>query len=93
MNTPIVKRELAMPEPKRHRPPPPIEPVIAGDIAPRCVLPALDGADVDLYSDEIAGNPIVIVFCPKFTPPVREALAGFRARLEQFAGASGRPLV
>jgi peroxiredoxin len=79
-----------MPEPQTNRCPPAFEPVIAGDIAPRCVLPALDGADVDLYSDEITGNPIVIVFCPKFTSPVTEALAGFRARLEQFVDAGGR---
>jgi peroxiredoxin len=79
-----------MAEPQSDRRPPAFEPVIAGDIAPRCVLPALDGADVDLYSDEITGNPIVIVFCPKFAPPVREVLAGFRARLEQFVGAGGR---
>jgi peroxiredoxin/predicted 2-oxoglutarate/Fe(II)-dependent dioxygenase YbiX len=79
-----------MPEPQTHRHHPVFEPVIAGDIAPRCVLPALDSAEVDLYSDEITGNPIVMVFCPKFTSPVREALGGFRGRLEQFAGAGAR---
>jgi peroxiredoxin len=79
-----------MPEPLINRLSRRFEPVIAGDIAPRCVLPALDGVNIDLYSDEITGNPIVIVFCPKFTSPVREALAGFRARLEQFAGAGAR---
>ena len=70
-----------MPEPLINRLSRRFEPVIAGDIAPGCVLPALDGVNIDLYSDEITGNPIVIVFCPKFTSPVREALAGFRARL------------
>jgi peroxiredoxin len=54
------------------------------------VLPSLDGTKVDLYSDDIAGNPIVIIFCPTFASPVREALAGFRARLEPFAGAGAR---
>jgi peroxiredoxin len=54
------------------------------------VLRALDGGEVDLYSDEITGNPIVMVFCPKFTLPVREALGGFRGRLEQFVGAGAR---
>lgn len=57
-----------------------LEPVTAGDIAPRCVLPAFDGGTVDLYSDAIAGNPIVIVFCPKFTSSVAETLAGWRPR-------------
>jgi hypothetical protein len=59
--------------PVRQRPA--FEPVIAGDIAPRCVLSALDGVTVDLYGDEIAGNPIVIVFCPRFTPAVAEAFS------------------
>src|SRR5437667_2137850 len=72
----------------RHRPA--FGPVTAGDISPRCVLSALDGVTVDLYSDEIAGNPIVIVFCPKFTPAVAETLAGFRARLEHFVSAGAR---
>ena len=35
-----------MPEPQTHRHHPVFEPVIAGDIAPRCVLPALDSAEV-----------------------------------------------
>jgi peroxiredoxin len=76
--------------PQTNRQRPAFEPVTAGDIAARCVLPALDGATVDLYSDEIAGNPIVIVFCPKFTPAVGEALAGFRERHEQFVSVGGR---
>jgi peroxiredoxin len=79
-----------MSEPQKDRQPLPLKPLIAGDIAPRCALPSLDGTTIDLYSDEITGNPIVIVFCPKFTSPVREALAGFRSRLEQFAAAGGR---
>jgi peroxiredoxin len=76
---------MPTPEANRHRPA--FEPVVAGDIAPRCVLSALDGVTVDLYGDEIAGNPIVIVFCPRFTPAVAEALAGFRARIGQFVSA------
>jgi peroxiredoxin len=79
-----------MPTPQTDRSPPAFEPVIAGDIAPRCVLPGLDGFDVDLYSDEITGNPIVIVFCPRFTSPVREALTGFQVRLKEFAAANAR---
>jgi peroxiredoxin len=69
---------------------PALEPVTVGDIAPRCVLQALDGGTVDLYSDAIAGNPIVIVFCPKFTPAVAEALAGFHGRLQHFVRAGAR---
>jgi peroxiredoxin len=79
-----------MPAPQINRHSPVFDPMIAGDIAPRCVLPALNGVNVDLYSDEIAGNPIVIVFCPKFTSAVIEALAGFGARLKQFVGAGAR---
>jgi peroxiredoxin len=54
------------------------------------VLPALNGGTVDLYSDAIAGNPLVIVFCPKFTSAVAETLAGFSERFQQFASAGAR---
>ena len=59
-------------------------PLRVGDIAPDCVLPALDGSIFNLRGDAIAGNPIAIVFCPKFTPAVAEGLAGFRSRLPAF---------
>jgi peroxiredoxin/predicted 2-oxoglutarate/Fe(II)-dependent dioxygenase YbiX len=85
-----MRWEPAMPAPEVNRHRPAFEPVIAGDIAPQCVLPALDGNTVDLYGDEIAGNPIVMVFCPRFSPAVAEALAGFRSRLEQFVSAGAR---
>lgn len=65
-------------------------PLAIGDIAPDCVLKALDGAPVDLRGDAIAGNPIAILFCPKFTPVVAEVLEGFRAKLDAFTAAGAR---
>jgi peroxiredoxin len=65
-------------------------PLSVGDIAPDCVLPALDGSIVDLHSDAIAGNPIALIFCPQFTPAVSEALAGYRSRLQAMEAAGAR---
>jgi peroxiredoxin len=65
-------------------------PLSVGDIAPDCALPALDGSIVDLRGDAIAGNPIALLFCPKFTPAVAEALAGYRSRLQVMAAAGAR---
>ncbi len=65
-------------------------PLAAGDIAPDCALRGLDGATLDLRGDAIAGHPIAILFSPKFTPAVTEALAGFRARLDAFAAADAK---
>jgi peroxiredoxin len=66
-------------------------PLAVGDIAPNCVLKTLEGEVVDLRSDAIAGNPLVIVFCPRFSPEVIGALDGFRARRE-FLGVAGARL-
>jgi peroxiredoxin len=62
----------------------------AGDIAPACALRALDGRLVDLRADAIAGNPIVILFCPKFLPAVAEAVAAVGAAQPSFAAAGAR---
>ena len=68
----------------------PRPPLSAGDIAPSCALPALDGARVDLRADAIAGNPIVILFCPKFLPAITEAVAAMSAAQQRFAAAGAR---
>lgn len=68
-------------------------PLAIGDIAPDCVLRALDGETVDLRGDAIAGNPIAIIFCPKFTPAVTAALGGFCERLDAFAAARAKLFV
>src|SRR5579875_3893858 len=65
-------------------------PPAPGDIAPPCALKSLDGTMVDLADDAVAGNPIVLLFCPKFTAAVAEALAGFRTRLDGFAAAGAK---
>jgi peroxiredoxin len=61
-----------------------------GDIAPACVLPDRHGSLVDLRSDTIAGNVIVIVFCPLYTAAVIKVLADYRSRLEETASAGTR---
>src|SRR5260370_1448987 len=65
-------------------------PLAVGDIAPDVALRALDGATIDLRGDTIAGNPIAVLFCPKFTGAVAEAIAGFRAGEAGFAAAGAR---
>jgi peroxiredoxin len=65
-------------------------PLLAGDIAPDCVLPDLAGATVNLLDDAIAGNPIVLLFCPKFSSSVREALAWVKTNLSLFQSAGAR---
>jgi len=41
-------------------------PLSAGDIAPACALATPEGATIDLQGDDIAGNPLVIAFWPRF---------------------------
>jgi peroxiredoxin len=65
-------------------------PLAVGDIGPQCVLPDSDGTTINLRGDTVAGNPIVIVFCPTFTPAVGAALAGFTAHLAALAEAGAR---
>ena len=62
----------------------------AGDIAPQCTLPALDGRNVDIRADDIAGNPIVLLFCPGFSEAVADALAGVVATQQSFSSAGAR---
>jgi peroxiredoxin len=61
-----------------------------GDIAPPCALPDLNGAIVDLRGDAIAGNPLVIVFCPRFTPPVAQVVGDCCSRLQAFNALGAR---
>ena len=45
-----------------------------GDIAPRFALPDEQGGTVDPYSDDMAGNPTVVVFCPNAAAAGAQAL-------------------
>ena len=80
---------MALPSSSSARPPLKA-PLALGDIGPDVALRALDGTTVDLRSDTMAGNPIAILFCPKFTAAVAEAIAGFRAGEAGFAAAGAR---
>ena len=62
----------------------------AGDIAPQFSLPALDGRNVDIRADDIAGNPIVLLFCPRFSEAVADALAEVVAAQPFFSAAGAR---
>ncbi len=64
--------------------------LLAGDIAPSCALPALDGRVVDIRADVIAGNAIVLLFCPRFSAAVADALAGVVAAQQYFSAAGAR---
>jgi peroxiredoxin len=68
-------------------------PLAAGDIAPGCALRGLDGATIDLRDDAIAGNPIVAVFVPKFTPAAAPTLQGFRTSATALAAQGARLFV
>jgi peroxiredoxin len=79
---------------KRKRPQPePRHSILVGDIAPPCNLPSLDGATIDLQADSVAGNPLVIIFSPKFSASVRRALAAFDANRENFKAVGARLFV
>jgi len=64
--------------------------LIPGDIAPDFVLPDLEGEKVDLRCDAIAGNAVVLMFLPRFSAGVREALGALRANLNAFMSARAR---
>lgn len=68
----------------------PRTPFLVGDIAPPFALPALDGTIIDIRDDAIAGNPVVILFCPKFLPAITEAAAALGAAQGSFAAAGAR---
>lgn len=68
-----------------------IDPLLSiGDIAPDCVLPAIGGKEVNLRSDSIAGNPIVLLFCPRTSSATREVLESFSGRLDSFRANGAR---
>jgi peroxiredoxin/predicted 2-oxoglutarate/Fe(II)-dependent dioxygenase YbiX len=54
-----------------------------GDIAPDPLLISLDGKEISLRSDSIAGNPIVLVFCPKWNFAGKRLLECTERRIEQ----------
>ena len=62
----------------------------AGDIAPDCVLPGPDGTYVNLRSDSIAGNPIVMLFLPRLAATSKETLDCFARHLDSFAANGAR---
>ncbi|HUH85207.1 MAG TPA: redoxin domain-containing protein [Stellaceae bacterium] len=71
---------MAIPSVSSRKPPQFKAPLAVGDIAPDCALKSLGGEVVDLRGDAIAGHPIAIVFCPKFSSAVTAALAALLAR-------------
>ena len=58
--------------------------VSVGDICPPCALPDLDGSITDIRADAIAGHPIVLIFCPKFSQAVKETMARAIAAQKSF---------
>jgi peroxiredoxin len=62
----------------------------AGDIAPQCKLLAAEGRTVDIRADDIAGNPIVLIFCARFSEAAAAALAGIVAARQSFSDAGAK---
>jgi peroxiredoxin len=58
-------------------------PLAVGDVAPDCALKSLGGDVIDLRGDAVAGHPIVLVFCPRFTPEVTRMLDALLARRDE----------
>lgn len=56
----------------------------AGDLGPDVILKGHDGKEWNLRSDAIAGNPIVIFFCPRLTVEGKLALKNFAQQTEAF---------
>src|SRR6185437_14019491 len=65
-------------------------PLAVGDIAPEVVLRAVDGATIELNGDTMAGNVIIVLFCPRFSAGVGEAVAALRASAEAFVAAGAK---
>ena len=65
----------------------------AGDIAPSCVLPSLDDRIVDIRADAIAGNPLVLLFCPNFSESTTTSLKALVAAQPSFIAAGAQVFV
>ena len=65
----------------------------AGDIAPAFAVAALDGPVVDIRADAIAGDPIVLLFCPAWSNACAEVVAAAVGAQAAFTAASARLFV
>jgi peroxiredoxin len=71
----------------------PIAQLTIGDIAPNCVLLGTDGTQVNLLCDSIAGNPIVLAFCPRLSGAGMELLDRFANCVDVFTTHGARIFV
>jgi hypothetical protein len=67
--------------------------IAAGDVAPPCALRALDGSFIDIRTDAVAGNPIVLLFCPRSAEAIDETLWAFVEAQPGFVATSARLFV
>ena len=65
-------------------------PLSIGDIAPDLILTDRDGKEWNLRSDAIAGNPIVIVFCPRLNSAGRKILENYVRQAEPLKAEGSR---
>jgi peroxiredoxin len=70
-----------------------LQQVSVGDISPPCALPGLDGRIVDIHADAIAGNPIVLLFFPRFSDVATGTIAELAASQQSFIDAGARVFV
>ena len=57
-------------------------PLSIGDAAPDLILTDRDGKEWNIRSDAIAGNPIVIIFCPRLNSAGRKILENYIQQAE-----------
>jgi peroxiredoxin len=68
-----------------------IRPLLSeGDIAPDCILPDANGNEINLRSDSIAGNPIVIVFCPRLSAAGKDLIECFSEQVDTLSAKGAR---
>ncbi|HYC14499.1 MAG TPA: redoxin domain-containing protein, partial [Stellaceae bacterium] len=66
-------------------------PLAAGDVAPPLALKTAEGEIIDLGADAVIGNPLVVVFWPRFdAAPVAAAVASMSAALSALSSLGAR---
>src|SRR5260221_1145387 len=61
-----------------------------GYIAPACRLPDTEGNTIHLRADSIAGNPLVLIFCPQMSERCKGVLESFSQSLEALTAQGAR---
>jgi len=71
-------------------PEPTLQRLERGDIAPDFILPDREGKAIHLRADSIAGNPLVLIFCPQMSERCKGVLESFSQNLEALTAHGAR---